>query len=368
MIKFDFLTPFYKRTHSPDTLIKEIDSLLGQDVQSVRAIPFYCDKQPKELFSKYSSKTIKVNLVNENKQNQLFQLNILDPSIEKDKISGYFFVYEHLEFKNVYVILTIESSEFYNKYLYPLLKKLYPSIVMTFISHRKLRHILEAFQIKNQLSHINITRASHQFRLEEEGKQRKVIPMISWPDMELKEAFQWIYENNGWFKSLQFEAKRNSITCALVSLTRQGIVKTDRMFEKVFESFTLPVCKTIHDNIEIFRNRSRRENSNFEAKPLAIDFETEQFSDISENEKFIVAMKRLKTASISVLHGNPYIYLSIIDYLDGSSFDIWVLDSNKLVIVPQMKGSIPAIKRLINHIFDNYAEGRIRDYSEVING
>jgi N-acetylmuramic acid 6-phosphate (MurNAc-6-P) etherase len=55
--------------------------------------------------------------------------------------------------------------------------------------------------------------------------------------------------------------------------------------------------------------------------------------------------------------------MAVIDYYDGSTFDLWVLNPNQLVIVPQLKGSIPAIKRLINHIFDTYAEGTIRNYT-----
>jgi hypothetical protein len=35
------------------------------------------------------------------------------------------------------------------------------------------------------------------------------------------------------------------------------------------------------------------------------------------------------------------------------------------VIVPQFLGSVPAIKKIVNHIFDTFAEGKIRDYTEV---
>lgn len=191
--------------------------------------------------------------------------------------------------------------------------------------------------------------------------------MVSWPKMDLNKAFNWVYQNNGWFQSLQFTALREKSPVAEVSITRQGVVRTDRLFSKVFNNFVLPVCKTIHENNVFFGNRSRRENLNLAARPLTIDFDIDQFSDPSENMKFIQALKRLNKSSISVLHGNPYIHLSVIDYFDGSSFDLWVLNSNQLVIVPQMKGSIISIKRLINHIFDNYSEGDIKEYQEILN-
>jgi len=74
-------------------------------------------------------------------------------------------------------------------------------------------------------------------------------------------------------------------------------------------------------------------------------------------------MRKLPSSSVSILHGNPYVHLSILDYKDGSVFDIWVLSPDVITIVPQMKGTVAAIKRVINYIFDSYAEGQIREYS-----
>jgi hypothetical protein len=54
-----------------------------------------------------------------------------------------------------------------------------------------------------------------------------------------------------------------------------------------------------------------------------------------------------------------------LDYYDGSSFDVWVVSNNRIVVVPQFRGSLQAIKRLVNHIFDTYAEGQIEDYTEA---
>ena len=365
--EFDYITPFYNQRHNRDSLIKSIDSLLASEsVMSVRAIPFSCNKPPDTWFPKISTSSRNVSLIRTNEGVQLFELSYsFKDGKERIKESGYFFVYEHPEYEKVYVALTIESSTFFHRALLPFVKSLYPQGMMTFITHKKLRRLLEEFQIMNQFKDLIITRASYRLRFEEEGKHKKIVPMVSWPDMELREAFDWVYQNNGWFESLQFEAINNSAVSAEVSFTRDGIVRTNRLFSKIFLAFVLPVCKTIHDNIEIFGHRSRLERNDLSAKPLTIDFGMAQFADASENAKFIQAMKCLRTASTSVLHGNPYIHMVIIDYFDGSTFDLWVLNPNQMVIVPQMKCSIPAIKRLINHMFDTYAEGEIKDYGEA---
>jgi hypothetical protein len=366
--EFDFITPFYKQRHNRDSLVRNIDSLLSSEsVLSIRAIPFSCDNPPEKWFPEIPSSLRNALLIRSGEGVQLFGLTyIYKDGMEKRKESGRFFIFEHPEYKKVYVALTVESSIFFHRALLPFIRSLYPQGMMTFITHRRLRRLLEEFQITNQFKDLIITRASYRLRFEEEGKHKKIVPMVSWPDMELKEAFDWVYQNNGWFESLQFEAIKDSAVSAEVSFTREGVVRTDRLFSKIFSAFVLPVCKTIHENIEIFGHRSRRERKDLSAKPLTIDFGVAQFADVSENNKFIQAMKRLRTASTSILHGNPYIHMVVIDYFDGSSFDLWVLNPNQLVIVPQMKGSIPAIKRLINHVFDTYAEGEIKDYGEAM--
>lgn len=365
---FDFISPFYKKNHSSDSLIGEIDSLLGTKDFSAKCIPFYSDRHPTELFPKSSTKSRKVVIQKKGDGVHLFKLTYYyrEGSEEKEE-AGIFFIYEHPEYTKVYVAITIESSNFFRRGLKPFIEGLFPHTMMTFITHQRLKKILEKFQVENQFLDLIITRASQRFRFNSNGKERKIVPSVSWPKMNLIEAFDWIYQNNGWFQSLQFKATGPTSSIGEVSITRQGIIKTTHQFSKVFEGFVHPVCKVIYENSEFFGNRSRVNNTKLSARPLTIDFESEQFQDVSENEKFIAALKYLKKASVSVLHGNPYIHLSVIDYFDGSTFDLWVLNSNQLVIVPQMKASIFSIKRLINHIFDKYAEGAIREYERTAN-
>lgn len=147
-------------------------------------------------------------------------------------------------------------------------------------------------------------------------------------------------------------------------MTRDGVIRCDYLYEQVFHSFVAPVCKIHHENFNLFAHRARRDNSTLAARPLVITFDEGQFDDVSENQKFIRALRLMRTASQSVLHGNPYIHVSTIDYIDGSAFDLWVVDSRELVLVPQMYASIGAIKRLVNHIFDTYAEGEVQEYTK----
>ena len=367
MNRIDFIQAFYSRQHSRDDFVAGLDSLLTSPDVSVCAIPFSSDLSLDRLLATPIPRR-KISLERSTDGLYLYALSY-QRTVARQRVqkSGRFFVYEHPQYPGVFVAITIEPSEFVDHGLLPALKSKYPLIVRPFISHSLLKNLLVDFQTHNRFSDLIITRASQRFRFKEEGKHRRIMPIVSWPDMSLDEAFTWVRENDGWFRSVQFEARDDlGRVKGVLSLKRNGVLRTDRLFSRAFRGFVDPICEAHHHHVALFSNRSRRDSERLVTKPLMIDFGTEQFADHSENVKFIQAMKKMKTASVSVLHGNPYINISVADYYDGSSFDIWVLSSNHLVLVPQMKGTVAAIKRLINHIFDSYAEGRIRDYCEAM--
>ncbi|GAB4289249.1 MAG: hypothetical protein Kow0090_01910 [Myxococcota bacterium] len=362
--KTDFIhfnKDFYSSSHNRKEIAKKVDNLLAESEAKNKliaaVIPFSSTKNPIEWLSESS----KISLIQKGDVSQ-FKQDFY--SREEVKIEeGRFFIYEHPKYKQIYIALTLEERGFQNKWI-AFFRRLPPRIMTTFIKQQRLKELLEQFQENNAFDKLIVKRASSKNRIEQDGEE-KDISTVDWLGMPIAEAFELAYQRNGWFKSLQFEAIKNLRRYATISLSRDGVIKTNNLFSQVFESFITPICKIIYDNIRLFGNRSRRDNETLSPRPLVIDFEREQFAEVSENAKFIQAMRQFETASVSVLHGNPYIHLSVVDYFDGSAFDIWVLSSDKLIIVPQMKGSVPAIKRIINHIFDTYAEGRIRDYEEI---
>lgn len=365
MGRLDFTKALYDRPHTSSSIVAEVDSILGSGTKDVRVtcIPFSCEAQPFAEFVRKLNKYQTVTLIQSSDSLDSFELQYsYKDGGERKAETGRFFVYHHHNYPNVFTAITIDGSRFVSRGLTPFLRKRFPKVVMGFLPQARLKRILTTFRAENEFSELIITRAVQRLRLPDEGNHRRVMPVTSWPNMALDEAIDWLVEHNGWFHSVQFDAKRDKKTLTQVSLTREGIVKCDVLFELVWRAFVLPICKMHHENFNLFSKRGRRENTDLAARPLAIRFEDDQFADIAENKTLILAMRTYENASISVLHGNPYIHLGVIDYLDGSGFDIWVVDSKELVIVPQMHGSIGAIKRLVNHIYDTYAEGEIADY------
>jgi len=254
----------------------------------------------------------------------------------------------------------LENSLFFSRGLYPYFIKHFPRVILTFITHKKLKNLLVDFRDRNNFKDMTIIRTTTYSRL---GK--KITPMVSWPELSLEKAFEWAEDENGWFQNLSFKIKKPQGPKVEISISRKGVIKANGYCQLLHEYFIAPISKVVYENIKFFSRRARLDNPNRDINPLCIDFGYEKFTELEENKKFIDSFKTMKAASVSVMHGNPYIHLSLFDYFDGSSFDIWVLSSDKIVIVPQLKASFQSIKRLMNHIFDNYAEGDIKNFEVV---
>ena len=175
-------------------------------------------------------------------------------------------------------------------------------------------------------------------------------------------AFDFAREQNAWFKSVTFEAFTGQAVRAEITLARNGSIRTDGALSRVFESLVLPICGKVYESYMLFRKRSQRDSPRLEVRPLTIDFGREIIAG-EEETRLVEAIKLQPKTSVSIVHRNPYIQASVVDYVDGSIFDLWVLNPRELIVVPQLKGTISAIRRLIANIFNNYAEGTVKDFA-----
>jgi hypothetical protein len=272
--------------------------------------------------------------------------------------SGKFLLHKVVGFEYSYLIITFEESDFFHRELRPFIKSFYSEVIFSFIKSHDLIKLIENYQSSNTLSEIKITRASQKIRYGDES----TMSTVTWNNSSLEEAYLWLRDNNGFFKSIQFRGYRGEFEVANVFLDRRGIVRTDRNFIRVFNSLVMPTFVLIDRYIKLFNNRGRRDNALLEVRPLELNFSDEIFKNKENHKRFIEIVSHLKDVSVSVMHGNPYIHLAIIDYVDASSYDLWVVDSKQILLVPQLRSSIISLKRLISHIFDNYAEGEIENH------
>lgn len=368
MVRMDFKAIFYNQEFNRNNVINKFDGMIRTESgTTVTIIPFASLKSPAECFqATYGRRVFK--RIREENEISIFELTYY-PRTRNNKelpIRGKFLVSGHQELENVYLLLSVESHEFIHRALMPFVERNYPRIFLTTLSQKNMHLLSEDYRERNQFDELRVVRASLRSRfLWLEKAKETTIPSISWPNLGLSGAFDLALEQNGWFKSLTFESIRDNRVFAEITINRNGVVKTNRELLHVFNTLIEQICEIVHYHFELFRRRGRRENELLEVRPLTIKFIKDQLRETEERNRLIETMRLYNKASVSVEHSNPYLQLSIIDYVDGSTFEMWVLNPTELIVVPQLKGTVPAIRRLIGHVFDNYAEGQIEEYSVV---
>ena len=57
--------------------------------------------------------------------------------------------------------------------------------------------------------------------------------------------------------------------------------------------------------------------------------------------------------------------MSLLDYKDGSSFEILVHKPDSVLILPQIRASSISLERVIGHISEKFSEGEVEDLKSV---
>jgi hypothetical protein len=118
------------------------------------------------------------------------------------------------------------------------------------------------------------------------------------------------------------------------------------------------VIRTSGRKHEVFQQAARRPGE-AQVSPVDIDFPETVFHGREDNLVFLSSLDRMTRSGMAVMHENPYIHVSLIDFFDGSSFDIFATTPNRVTVIPQVDASAFSLNRLCNHIFENFREGII---------
>ncbi|MBC8488450.1 MAG: hypothetical protein H8D45_20675 [Bacteroidetes bacterium] len=168
----------------------------------------------------------------------------------------------------------------------------------------------------------------------------------------IKDAFREASEEGKWFTALTFKVfmQRENLlreTSWKGTISNKGVFLTNRWLPQYSEIIIASLLSIAKEKISLFKDRSRSVTPSHNVRPLAIKFEETVFEDNRTNEEFISALKKIPNLGYSVIHGNPYIHMSLLDYKDGSSFEILVHESDKIVIFPQIRASEISLEKVV---------------------
>jgi hypothetical protein len=282
---------------------------------------------------------------------------------EKRHISGVFYLVK-IDNSDIYVAITTEDQKFMNFVLKAFFDRYYSEASRLYLTSKQIKQILDSLKnffkceiITDRV--VSYSRINKQKVVTESKKPRYKESDLRWTQEEYTRSFERAAENDLWIDKISFYGYKDDKLVLNASLSREGIFKCmPRNIEEFYKIASKYLLNIGAKNVKLFSNKSITENKG-KIKPLMVEYVTNIFEDVDQNKRLIRALSEFPDSSYSVYHGNPYLHASIVDYSDGSSYDIWVLSDNTITIIPQLRATFNSISRLCEHILKKFEEGEI---------
>lgn len=294
----------------------------------------------------------------------IFRLSSLNDENENPN-SGFFAIISTNK-PNIYRLLSISFSKFWYRAIRKLVKDLYPEAMPVFFRQDEVHDALVSFE--QQLGSKFRVRIADVTMKGARGNRFYDTERL-WTDLSVSESFESAIERNLWFTSIRFivqqQTSQPNVYRKIASgrLNKKGEVFYDFYHFEIVSSLIEVLIEHSANRLQLLSRRGIRERNYQPGFPLEILFGDESFSDMSEIHRFGEVIQKYSYASKAVFHGNPYYHASVADFLDGSSFEIWIVSPSRTIIVPQARSSAQAFERLITHILYEFKEGKVNEYT-----
>jgi len=241
-----------------------------------------------------------------------------------------------------------------------------PAVSKPTLTQDALRKLLVAIEQKLSAMRLRVRKATSR-RWVVSNRRRVLASRIDWEDLSLPEAFAEARDEHKWFSSIKFEMQkadeRPTGISALVS--RHGYLQTGRTCHEFFALMAPILGDVASERYRALSGRSRADTPGHKPRPLAVQYDQPFFRDKANNARLISAVRRVPYFGYTVVHANPYVHVMMTDYVDGSSYDIYVLEESRMLLIPQIRATPGSLDRLLSGLSVHFPEGRLVEASAV---
>ncbi len=241
----------------------------------------------------------------------------------------------------------------------------YPQLVPVYLSQRELIESIKTLRHNTPDLDLRVREMSATEKLETEAGKRKR-SVREWTDEDLENLLVHVEDRRQSINSLRFDFHRrindkvDVIPTLSCKVTRKAIVEISGKFAVAWDTVIADVVTAGAEKLKFFSMRGLRDR-NYSASPLAIHFKRQVFDDVAQVRRFVDVMRRYPHSAYAVEHGNPYAHLQLSDRYDGSSFELWAVTPDEILVVPRLRATEAAVERLIHYIYDEFREGEVSD-------
>ncbi len=270
------------------------------------------------------------------------------------EVKGEFVAFKSRQ-SSIWIAFTSDGPDFFHLGLVRYLESFRPRISRVFISSEEMRGLLEGFS--EELHCDVIAQKAVLYSHREQGQvtfEKEPYPVL----------FNFADNADKYVDKVEFKLieKRRLLLHAFIS--RGGTAYYYGGKAGLFFSRLLPMLATVGSRKGKFFSNRQRLLGEPVLKPIEIAYPREVFSTPADNHRCIAALSNLERGVVTVYHSNPYLHLSLIDFVDGSNFDIFTGENDKLTIVPNYKCTVYSLMRIYEQLNRDFHEGELRDSPE----
>lgn len=361
--KSDYQYWLYSHRHENPQVFMDYVSTLVRDTNLRMNLLMVISKKPIfEELAEWMPENFTVEMIN---TEPVFTIRVVKETKTERRATALATIVKYKQNLPVYLVISDSKTGIFKEVIAKLMDKHFPSISRVFLTNSELHMIFSNLEESTNYR-IQVKSSVGKKRLPGENKRES---QVTYTDLPYSEVFEQIEAQDQWVQSVRYYSKREpgsepntEFFSGLIS--RSGFFSIRRNSVPLFKTIIPLAIKYASARNAYLRVREEKA-SNPKPEPIVVKFAEDIFADISKNKQFVDALVEMDSSSISEYHSNPYIHLSLLDYLDGSSYDIWVVSANRIVIIPEFRASAGSMTRLLNHIFERVKEGEIEDYEQA---
>jgi len=247
-----------------------------------------------------------------------------------------------------------------------------PILTPILLNTAAMRRVLgRASRLRGLSGDIMVTQVSVRARLPAPTPRRFIESSHTWTDRPFSGVFDEMAESRRWATSVHFSLMYEPAGGAGLhrvegSMSRNGEFTSVACVRCLLDTVIAAAAEEAAEEREFFQGRATEDSPTGHFKPLVVQYDDPVFEDRTQNRVLIRVLESLPSAGVSVLHPNPYLRAAVVDYVDGSAYDVCVVRHDRITIVPKTRASAAALERLCAHICSDFRDGEIRDYEEVV--
>ncbi|MCI0641369.1 MAG: hypothetical protein L0Y58_15775 [Verrucomicrobia subdivision 3 bacterium] len=266
-------------------------------------------------------------------------------------------------------LMTLDSGPFYRASFRPFFASLSPWVATPFLTSSNLVTLLQHAKADRRVSDLVITDFASRSQIQHRRGTRKTRTERTWTEESLDQVVDLLQQSGRWLHSLAFKYRvkiGNQHQRCGSNVSRACQFRTKGNLSWFFRQVARDLSGMVAEKNRFLRDRGRNERADLSPRPVIIEYGEPLFQDKSQNERLMTVLRKLEKAGLSVYHANPYFRASLVDFVDGSSYDVWVLSESRVILTPQLRCTYASIERVSNHILSAFAEGDMQDYREAI--